>query len=113
MQIREVKQLLEPMFESMLTSEELRSLTFRMVKVVDGMHGRGLPDSDVIELSRVWVRWQIAGEDGGSGNLILEGGADSLVRFVQSDLQDFIAESSFGWGELRGPLNPPTRGIRP
>ncbi|MBG6226684.1 hypothetical protein IWX63_003286 [Arthrobacter sp. CAN_A2] len=79
MQVWEVKRLLQPMFESMLTSEELRSLTFRVVRVVDGMNGRGLPDSDVIELSRVWVRWQIAGEDGGSGSLILENGIDSLA----------------------------------
>jgi hypothetical protein len=110
-QVWELKRLLQPMFESMLTSEELRSLAFRVVRVVDGINGREFPDSDVIELGRVWVRWQIVGEDGGSGSLILENGLDSFVRSVQSDLQDFIAESGFGWGDLRGSLTPPTNEI--
>jgi hypothetical protein len=49
----------------------------------------------------------VLGEEGGSGSLPLDDGVDVLVRFVQGDLQDFIAESHFGWGEFRLPRNLP------
>ncbi|ALE04644.1 hypothetical protein AL755_03215 (plasmid) [Arthrobacter sp. ERGS1:01] len=29
-------------------------------------------------------------------------GADGFTARLRSELQDFVAESSFGWGELRG-----------
>lgn len=102
MHVRDVKRLLEPMFESMLSPRELRSFTFRLERVADGVE---LPDDTNIKTNDAWVRWQTLGEEGGSGSLPLDDGADALVRFVQSDLQDFIAESHFGWGELRGPRN--------
>jgi hypothetical protein len=49
------------------------------------------------------VRWQVLGERGWSRGLDVDEDPVTLVRGVQSDLQDFIAESDFGWGQLRGP----------
>jgi hypothetical protein len=107
MYVREVRRLLEPMFESMLSPGELRSLTFRLERVADGANGTELPADTIIETNDAWVRWQVLGEEGGSGSLPLDDGVDVLVRFVQGDLQDFIAESHFGWGEFRLPRNLP------
>lgn len=53
------------------------------------------------------VTWRIMDEEGGSGGLHVDEGTDRLVRFVQSDLQDFVSESRFGWGQLRGPRDLP------
>ncbi|MPY12235.1 hypothetical protein [Arthrobacter bussei] len=103
--VRNVKRLLEPMFEFMLNPTELQSLTFRLEKVADRGRGSELPADAIIETHDAWVKWQVLGEEGGSGSLRLDDGVDALVRSVQSDFQDFIAESHFGWGELRGPLN--------
>ncbi|MHA7180319.1 hypothetical protein ACX80J_09405 [Arthrobacter sp. MDB2-24] len=105
--VRDVKRLLEPIFESMLSPTELGSLTFRLERVADGANGRDLPADTVIKTNDTCVRWQVLGEEGGSGSLRLDDGVDALVRFVQSELQDFIAESHFGWGELRIPQNLP------
>ncbi len=60
-----------------------------------------LQDDDVVIENSAMARWEILGEDGGSSSLWIEDGYDRLVADVQSDLQDFIAESSFAWGELR------------
>lgn len=105
--VRDVKRLLEPIFESILRPTELRSLTFWLERVADGANGRELPAGTAIKTNDAWARWQILGEEGGSGSLRPDDGVDALVRFVQSELQDFIAESSFGWGELRGPRDLP------
>lgn len=105
--VRDVKLLLEPILESMLNPLKLRSMTFRLERVADSGYGRELPADIIIKTNDAWVRWQVLGEEGGSGSLRLEDGVDALVRFVQSDFQDFITESHFGWGELRGPLNLP------
>ncbi|WP_394250296.1 hypothetical protein [Arthrobacter pityocampae] len=103
MHARDVKRFLEPMFESMLTDRELQSFTFRLER----LSGRELPAHAVIATNEALVRWRVLGEDGGSGSLPLDDGVDALVRFVQNDLQDFIAESHFGWGERRGPRDLP------
>ena len=107
MRVRDLERLLEPVFESMLSDAELRSLTVRVVRVADGADGRALHADAVIATNDAWVRWKVLGEDGGSGSLRLDDGVDALVRFVQGELQDFIAESRFGWGELRGPRDLP------
>ena len=107
MYVREMKRLLEPIFQSMLRPTELRSLTSWLERGIDGANGRELPSDTAIKTNDAWVRWQILGEEGGSGSLRLDDGEVALVRFVQSELQDFIAESSFGWGELRGPRDLP------
>jgi hypothetical protein len=39
----------------------------------------------------------------------LDEGPDALVHFVRSDLQDFIAESLFGWGQHRRPTSDPAQ----
>ncbi|WP_422391045.1 hypothetical protein [Arthrobacter sp. N1] len=104
---RDVKRLLEPIFESMLNVAELESLTFRLQRVADGANGRGLPADTIIRTNDTWARWQVLGEEGGSGSLRLNDGVDALIRFMQGELQDFIAESHFGWGELRVPRNLP------
>ncbi|MEC5200389.1 hypothetical protein RCH21_002635 [Arthrobacter sp. PL16] len=105
--VRDVKRLLEPIFESMLSPRELQSLTFSLERVADRANGRELPADTVIKTNDTWVRGQILGEEGGSGSLRLDGGVDALVRSVQSELQDLIAESHFGWGELRNPRDLP------
>jgi hypothetical protein len=103
MYVRDLTRLLETVFESMLNDAELRSLTFRVVRVSDAADGRMLSSDASIVTHEAWVRWQVLGEDGGTGSLPLDDGPDTLVQFVQGDLQDFIAESRFGWGELRRP----------
>ncbi|MDJ0322011.1 hypothetical protein [Pseudarthrobacter sp. PS3-L1] len=100
--VREVKLLLEPMFEAMLSSTELGTLVWRIERVSDYSNEVELPDDALIAPNEAWVRWEVLGEAGGSGSLRLDGGSNALISFVHSDLQDFIAESRFGWGELRG-----------
>jgi hypothetical protein len=108
MYVRDMKGLLEPIFQSMLSPGELRSFTFRLEWVADGINVIELPADTIIETNDAWVRWQVLGEEGGSGSLPLDDGVDVLVRFMQGDLQDFIAESHFGWGEFGGPRNLPS-----
>lgn len=102
MYVRDIKCLLVPVFESMLSDGELETLTLRIVLVSGGPEGEALPDDVAVATNEAWARWQICGEKGGSGSLAVHDGLDSVVGAVQSDLQDFIAESRFGWGELRG-----------
>ncbi|AUZ86724.1 hypothetical protein CVO76_03015 [Arthrobacter agilis] len=105
--VRDVKRLLEPIFESLLSAAELESSTFRLERVTDGGNGGELPGDTIITTNDTWVRWQVLGEEGGSGSLRPDDGEDALIRFVQSELQDFIAESRFGWGQLRVPRDLP------
>jgi len=99
----DVHQALMPMFTTMLTDDELATLNYRVVRV-DACRDEPPLRYDV-DLDDVmsWIRWEIANEEGGSGSLHIEDGLDVLVRRVQSDLQDFIAESRFAWGQYRGP----------
>lgn len=99
--VRDVKLLIKPVFESMLSEAELRTLTWRVERIVDYPAGADLPGDALVRSNEAWVRWEVRGESGGTGSLRLEEGPDALVRFVQSEFQDFIAESRFGWGELR------------
>ncbi len=106
MAVSEVRALLTPMFRSMLSPGELATLRVQIVPM--GVENPVvLEDDDLVESNSAIVRWRIEGERGSSGGLWLEDGPDALVRHVQSDLQDFIAESGFGWGEFRGPLGLP------
>ncbi|WIB36388.1 hypothetical protein DEJ15_04325 [Curtobacterium sp. MCJR17_043] len=41
------------------------------------------------------------------GGLWLDDGPEMMARLVQSALQEFIAESRFGWGQFRGPHDLP------
>jgi hypothetical protein len=102
MNVAEVVALLTPMFHEMLHEDELASLRFGVVPLgeQDGPH---LKDDDPVRFNGASVRWQILGERGWSRGLDSGDDPGALVRGVQSDLQDFISESDFGWGQLRGP----------
>lgn len=103
MNVAEVVALLTPMFREMLNDDELASLRFGIVPLddLDGPHQLG--DDDPVRSNSAVVRWQILGERGWSRGLDGDEDPATLVRGVQSDLQDFISESDFGWGQLRGP----------
>jgi len=103
MNVAEVVALLTPMFHEMLHDDELASLRFGIVPMddFDGPHRRR--GDDPVRANSAVVRWQILGERGWSRGLDGDEDPATLVRGVQSDLQDFISESSFGWGQLRGP----------
>jgi hypothetical protein len=98
--VADLMRLLDPMFDSMLTPRERKTLTVRVEQIADGHE---LFDSDIIESGSTWLRWAVFGEDGGSGSLQLAGGTREVVLSVQRDLQDFLAETTFAWGELREP----------
>jgi hypothetical protein len=106
LEVSEVIALLRPMFQVMLTTPELATLTLEIVPI-DDVTGSALDGDDLVEQNGAVVRWRIMRERGWSGGLWVEDGLDALVRNVQSDLQDFIAESRFGWGQLRGPHDLP------
>lgn len=106
LEVSEVVALLRPMFDIMLTTPELATLTVEIVSIND-VTGSALDGDDLVEQNSAAVRWRILHERGWSGGLWVEGGPDALVRNVQSYLQDFIAESEFGWGQLRGPRDLP------
>lgn len=107
MYVRDMKLLLKPVFEAVLTETELQTLVWRIEKVADYPNGIEIPDGALIASNEAWIRWEVLSETGGSGSLPLDNGTSTLTRFVQSDLQDFIAESHFGWGEFREPLDQP------
>ncbi|WIB26893.1 hypothetical protein [Curtobacterium sp. MCSS17_015] len=102
MEVRAVLALLEPVFREMLRADELRSTRFHLAPIDDPC-GHALQPDDLVETNSAVVWWRIVGERGASGGLRLDDGPEMTARCVQSDLQDFIAESRFGWGELRGP----------
>ncbi|PYY33696.1 hypothetical protein [Curtobacterium sp. MCBD17_030] len=98
--VTDLTRLLDPMFDSMLSPRERKALTVRVERITDRQE---LFDSDIVESGSARLRWAVFGEDGSSGTLQLAGGTQEMVLSVQSDLQDFLAESSFAWGELREP----------
>jgi hypothetical protein len=106
MEVRAVLALLEPVFREMLRADELRSTRFHLAPI-DDPWGHALQPDDLVETNSAVVWWRIAGERGASGGLRLDDGPEMTARSVQSDLQDFIAESRFGWGEFRGPRDLP------
>jgi hypothetical protein len=106
MRVAEVVALLMPMFREMLHDDELASLRLEVV-LWDRPNEPPLGPDDLVECNRAAMRWWILGERGWSGGLDVCEGPVAMIRAVQSDLQDFIAESGFGWGELRGPTDLP------
>jgi hypothetical protein len=101
MTVGEIRALLAPVFAVMLEPAEFASLEW---DVVAWGTESVLPDAVIPEGIAARVEWRILGETGRTGSLRTED-PRTLVRFVQSDLQDFIAESAFGWGQLRGPAD--------
>ncbi|MCP1503926.1 hypothetical protein J2Y89_002670 [Curtobacterium herbarum] len=106
MRVSEVVALLMPMFREMLHDDELASLRLEVVPR-DHPDEPPLEPDDLVESNCAAMRWWILGERGWSGSFDVREGPVAMVRAVQSDLQDFIAESGFGWGELRGPTDLP------
>jgi hypothetical protein len=106
MEVRAVLALLEPVFRAMLHPDELQSARFHLTPM-DDPWGRPLQPDDLVETNSAVVWWRIVGERGTSGGLWLDDGPEMMTRSVQSDLQDFIAESRFAWGEWRGPHDLP------
>jgi hypothetical protein len=108
--VADLKKLLEPMFDAMLHDHERAALSYHLEQRV-GEQWLGdkepLGDDDVVGSTMTWVRWEVLDEEGGSASLDLDGSPEELVEAVQSDLQDFIAETSFAWGELRQPRTQP------
>lgn len=100
MEVRDVLALIRPAVVAMLHGREAASLHPFLIETGDTTC-TPLLDDDVVLQNSAMARWAILGEDGGSGSLPIEDGEAGLVAGVQSDLQDFIAESSFAWGELR------------
>jgi hypothetical protein len=100
MTVADVKKLLEPMFDAMLHDRERRTLRYRLERRRDGQE---LSDDDSVGVGLTWVRWEVLDEEGGSSTLRFDVDPEELVLAVQGDLQTFIAESSFAWGELRLP----------
>ena len=96
--------VIRPAVLAMLHEHEAATLQLFLVATGDTTWAP-LQDDDVVIENSAMARWEVLGEDGGSSSLWIEGGADRLITDVQSDLQDFIAESRFAWGELR-PLPP-------
>ena len=102
MNVAEVVALLTPMFHEMLHEDELASLRLDIVPL-GATDGSQLRNDEPVETHGAAVRWQVLGERGWSRGLDVDEDPATLVRGVQSDLQDFISESDFGWGQLRGP----------
>lgn len=75
---------LDPMFDSMLTPRERKTLTVQVEQITDGHE---LFDPDIIESGSTWLRWEVFGEDAGSGSLQLAEGTREMVLSVQSDLR--------------------------
>ncbi|SMH42898.1 hypothetical protein SAMN06295885_2091 [Rathayibacter oskolensis] len=99
----ELRRVLDPVFEAMLDERELASLRLHVTRLfLDGTE-RPLRPDEQLEDGDVRVHWEVLSEKGASR--ALQSGADlsDFALAAQSDLQDFIAESSFGWGQLRGP----------
>lgn len=116
MEVSVVLALVEPVFREMLTDAELQTVRVHVAPLEDAWDrpldsaewwAQTLKPDDLVETNSATVHWSICGEQGASGGLWLDDGPEQLVRHVQSALQDFIAESSFAWGELRGPRDLP------
>ena len=98
--------LVRPVFVQLLSDAELTSLRLKVVRLHEP-DGVALGSSDPLEREGVVVRWSIFGEQGCSSELDPRADAAVLGRALLDDLQDFIAESGFGWGQLRLPPTTP------
>jgi len=94
--------LVRPVFVQLLSDAELKSLGLEVVPI-DEPDGAALMSSDPIHREGAAVRWSILGERGWSSELDPRADAAALEGALLGDLQDFIAESDFGWGQLRFP----------
>ncbi|PPF16877.1 MULTISPECIES: hypothetical protein [unclassified Rathayibacter] len=100
--IEELRLALVPVFEAMLHEDERSSLRLHFVRLAEWPDGSPLSPADRLEDGSVVAQWVVLGETGSSRELQSGVSVFVLALAVQSDLQDFIAESVFGWGQLRG-----------
>ncbi|MBT2503028.1 hypothetical protein [Curtobacterium sp. ISL-83] len=103
--VADVLAAFRPVAEAMLSTSEFRSADFWVH--ADGHERlRRVVETDLVDEGML-LGWSIAGDDGDSWLWIREGERELLVK-AADDLQDFIAESAFAWGELR-PIPPIAR----
>lgn len=97
MTVAELKAAVEPAVREILTDEELASSSMRVTD--ESAPLASLDDEELLTQStqlQVFVK-------GESAILWANGDEtrDEVYIRVRSDLQDFVAESKFGWGQLR------------
>lgn len=102
MTVADVLDAFRPVAEQMLRRDECRRAEF-WVWVDRSERLRRVVGPEVVEEGMV-LGWSIAGDDGDSWLWLGDGESEMLLKCAD-DLQDFIAESSFAWGELR-PIPP-------
>ncbi|PPH95230.1 hypothetical protein C5C56_17120 [Rathayibacter sp. AY1D1] len=100
--IEELRLALVPVFEAMLHGHERSSLRLHFVRLAEWPDGSPLSPADRLEDDSVIAQWAVLDETGSSRELQSGVALSVLTRAVRSDFQDFIAESAFGWGQLRG-----------
>ncbi len=103
MTVAELLDAFRPVAEQMLRPDELRRARFWVSPHGDWELDHA--DDDVVDDS-MSVAWKIMGNRGATRSLGVElYELPELLYGLADDLQDFIAESSFAWGELR-PIPP-------
>ena len=80
----------------------MKSVRLKVVRL-DEPDGVALGSSDPLEREGVVVRWSIFAEQGCLSELDPRADTAVLERALLGDLQNFLAESGFGWGQLRLP----------
>ena len=103
MTVAELRTAIAPALREILTSEELAATTVRVACWVAPLEGppdeAWLTDADEVGTDTMIVVTTLGETQG----LWVDGSESpsELHERVRSDLQDFVAESRFGWGQLR------------
>jgi hypothetical protein len=97
--VAELKLAVESIFRELLKASELETLRYDVESIEP--YGQTLSPDHVLTHDYACLKWDILGETGRSGNLRLSQGADIYLSFIRGDLQEFISESRFAWGEWR------------
>ncbi len=97
MTVGELKVAIQPALQEILTAEELASTS---VRVTDESTPLASLDDEQPLTESTQLQVFIMGE---SAILWVNGDEthEEVYTRVRSDLQDFVAESTFGWGQLR------------
>ncbi|MDP4335378.1 hypothetical protein Q7F20_18560 [Curtobacterium sp. A7_M15] len=99
MTVGELLAAFRPVAEQMLRPDEFRRARFWVTPHSDW--DLDYEDEAVVDDS-MSVTWEIKGDRGATRSLGVEfWDLPELLHDLADDLQDFIAESSFAWGELR------------
>ncbi|RKR75684.1 hypothetical protein [Frondihabitans australicus] len=89
-----------PVMSELLTEQELSTLELSIRAAPDGA---ALPGDFVIGTDEEWLVVTVHGEQFNAW-LAADMTDDENRQRFSSDLQDWIAETSFGWGQLRGTM---------